>query len=109
MSHLARMILREDADGSKVYVVQSEYNKKTKEYESELTVSVGSPTAELEAWNAYIGALDTEVNKILRERPELKAYFAELAEATAAVEAPTLPKIKQMLDGLFRTITAFLR
>ena len=80
MSHLARMILREDADGSKVYVVQSEYNKKTKEYESELTVSVGSPTAELEAWNAYIGALDTEVNKILRERPELKAYFAELAE-----------------------------
>ena len=80
MSHLARMILREDADGSKVYVVQSEYNKKTKEYESELTVSVGSPTAELEAWNAYIGALDTAVNKILRERPELKAYFAELAE-----------------------------
>ncbi len=79
-SHLARMILREDADGSKVYVVQSEYNKKTKEYESELTVSVGSPTAELEAWNAYIGALDTAVNKILRERPELKAYFAELAE-----------------------------
>lgn len=79
-SHLARMILREDADGSKVYVVQSEYNKKTKEYESELTVSVGSPTAELEAWNAYIGAIDTAVNKTLRERPELKAYFAELAE-----------------------------
>lgn len=78
-SHLARMILREDDDGNKAYVVQSGYNKETKTYESELTVSVGSPTAELEAWNAYIGALDTAVNKILRERPGFKAFFAELA------------------------------
>lgn len=77
-THLARMMLRED-DGDLLYVIQSEYNKKTKMFESELTVAVGSPTAELEAWNAYIGALDTAVNKILRERPELKAYFAELA------------------------------
>lgn len=77
-THLARMMLRED-DGDLLYVIQSEYNKRTKMFENELIVSVGSPTAELEAWNAYIGALDTAVNKILRERPELKAYFAELA------------------------------
>lgn len=76
-SHLARMILRED--DNKMYVVQSGYNKETKMYESELTVSIGSPTAELEAWNAYLGALDTSVNKILRERPGLKAFFAGLA------------------------------
>jgi len=76
---LARMMLRED-DEDLLYVIQSEYNKKTKMFENELIVSVGSPTAELEAWNAYIGALDTAVNKILRERPELKAHFAELAE-----------------------------
>lgn len=79
-THLARMMLREDDDGDQFYVIESEYNKKTKMFENELIVSVGSPTAELEAWNAYIGALDTAVNKILRERPELKAYFAELAE-----------------------------
>lgn len=78
-THLARMMLREDDDGDQFYVIESEYNKKTKMFENELIVSVGSPTAELEAWNAYIGALDTAVNKILRERPGLKAYFAELA------------------------------
>lgn len=77
-THLARMMLRED-DGNQSYVIQSDYNKGTKTYESELIIQVGSPTAELEAWNAYIGAQDTAVNKILRERPELKAYFAELA------------------------------
>lgn len=77
-THLARMTLREDGEDL-LYVIQSEYNKNAKTFESELTVVVGSPTAELEAWNAYIGALDTAVNKILRERPELKAYFAELA------------------------------
>lgn len=77
-THLARMMLRED-DGDQSYVIQSDYNKGTKTYENELIVSVGSPTAEIEAWNAYIGALDTAVNKILRERPKLKAYFAELA------------------------------
>lgn len=79
-THLARMMLREDDDGDQFYVIESEYNKKTKMFENELIVSVGSPTAELESWNAYIGALDTAVNKILRERPELKAHFAELAE-----------------------------
>lgn len=63
----------------------------------------------LEAWNAYIGALDTAVNKILRERTELKAYFAELAKATTAAKVPTLPAIKQMLEGLLGKITAFLR
>lgn len=78
-THLARMMLREDDHGNQSYVIQSEYNKTTKKYESELLVWVGSPTAELEAWNAYLGAQDTAVNKILRERPELKAYFAELA------------------------------
>lgn len=77
-THLARMMLRED-DGDLLYVIQSGYNKGTKTYESELIIPVGSPTAELEAWNAYLGAQDTAVNKILRERPELKAYFAELA------------------------------
>lgn len=78
-THLARMMLREDDHGNQSYVIQSEYNRTTKKYESELLVWVGSPTAELEAWNAYLGAQDTAVNKILRERPELKAYFAELA------------------------------
>lgn len=77
-THLARMMLRE-VDGNQSYVIQSDYNKGTKTYESELIILVGSPTAELEAWNAYLGAQDTAVNKILRERPELKSYFAELA------------------------------
>lgn len=80
-THLARMMLREDDHGNQSYVIQSEYNRTTKKYESELLVWVGSPTAELESWNAYLGALDTAVNKILRERPELKAYFAELARS----------------------------
>lgn len=79
-THLARMMLRED-DGDLLYVIQSGYNKGTKTYESELIIPVGSPTAELEAWNAYLGAQDTAVNKILRERPELKAYFSELARS----------------------------
>lgn len=78
-THLARMMLREDDHGNQSYVIQSEYNRTTKKYESELLVWVGSPTAELEAWNAYLGSLDTAVNKILRERPGLKAFFAELA------------------------------
>lgn len=81
-THLARMMLREDDHGNQSYVIQSEYNRTTKKYESELLVWVGSPTAELEAWNAYLGAQDTAVNKILRERSELKAYFAELARST---------------------------
>lgn len=80
-AHLARMMLREDDHGNQSYVIQSEYNRTTKKYESELLVWVGSPTAELEAWNAYLGAQDTAVNKILRERPELKAYFSELARS----------------------------
>lgn len=106
-AHLARMMLRENDDGKRVYVIQSEYNKKTKAFESELTVAVGSPTAELEAWNAYIGALDTAVNKILRERPELKAYFAELARSTVGTAPPAISKIKQTLDNIFHTITTF--
>lgn len=108
-THLARMMLREDDNGDQFYVIQSGYNKITKEYESELTVAVGSPTAELEAWNAYIGALDTAVNKILRERPELKAYFAELARSTAGTAPPAISKIKQTLDNIFHTITTFFR
>lgn len=75
---LARMMLREDADKS-VYVIQSDYDKKTKTYKNELAIPVGTPTAELEAWNAYIGALDTAVNKKLRTRPELARCFTELA------------------------------
>lgn len=81
-THLARMMLRENDDGDQFYVIESEYNKKTKMFENELIILVGSPTAELEAWNAYLGAQDTAVNKILRERSELKAYFAELARST---------------------------
>lgn len=107
-THLARMMLRED-DGDLLYVIQSEYNKKTKMFENELIVLVGSPTAELEAWNAYIGALDTAVNKILRERPELKAYFAELARSTAGTAPPAISKIKQTLDNIFHTITTLFR
>lgn len=81
-THLARMMLREDDHGNQSYVIQSDYNKGTKTYESELLVWVGSPTAELEAWNAYLGALDTTVNKKLRARPELANRFAELARMT---------------------------
>ena len=104
----ARMMLREN-DGTQSYVIQSRYNKTTKEYESELIISVGSPTAELEAWNAYVGALDTAVNKILRERSGLKAFFAGLAQSTADTQPPTRSRIKQVLDGLFCKITALLR
>ena len=107
-THLARMMLRED-DGDLLYVIQSEYNKKTKMFENELIVLVGSPTAELEAWNAYIGALDTAVNKILRERPELKAYFAELARSTVGTVPLEISKIKQTLDNIFHTITTLFR
>lgn len=105
---LARMMLRE-GDGDLLYVIQSEYNKRTKMFENELIVSVGSPTAELEAWNAYIGALDTAVNKILRERPELKSYFAELARSVAGTAPPAISKIKQTLDNIFHTITTSFR
>lgn len=108
-THLARMMLREDDNGDQFYVIQSGYNKITKEYESELIVSVGSPTAELEAWNAYIGALDTAVNKILRERTDLKEFFAELARSTAGTVPPAISKIKQTLDNIFYTITTFFR
>lgn len=108
-THLARMMLREDDHGNQSYVIQSDYNKGTKTYESELLVWVGSPTAELEAWNAYLGAQDTAVNKILRERPELKAYFAELARSTVGTVPPAISKIKQTLDNIFHTITTFFR
>lgn len=108
-THLARMMLREDDHGNQSYVIQSEYNRTTKKYESELLVWVGSPTAELEAWNAYLGAQDTAVNKILRERPELKAYFAELARSTVDTVPPAISKIKQTLDNIFHTITTFFR
>lgn len=107
-TNLARMMLRED-DGNQSYVIQSDYKKGTKTYESELIVSVGSPTAELEAWNAYIGALDTAVNRILRERTELKEFFAELARSTACTAPPAASKIRQALDNIFRIITTFFR
>lgn len=107
-THLARMMLRED-DGNQSYVIQSDYNKGTKTYESELIIPVGSPTAELEAWNAYLGAQDTAVNRILRERPELKAYFAELARSTVGTVPPAISKIKQTLDNIFHTSTTFFR
>lgn len=108
-THLARMMLREDDHGNQSYVIQSEYNKTTKKHESELIIPVGSPTAELEAWNAYLGAQDTAVNKILRERPELKAYFSELARSTVGTVPPAISKIKQTLDNIFHTITTFFR
>lgn len=103
-AHLARMMLREDDYGNQSYVIQSEYNRTTKNYESELLVWVGSPTAELEAWNAYIGALDTAVNKILRERPELKAYFAELAgrvefsDSAASIESNLQEELLEQMN-----------
>lgn len=107
-THLARMMLREN-DGNQSYVIQSDCKKGTKTYESELIIPVGEPTAELEAWNAYVGALDTAVNKILRERPELKSYFAELARSAAGTAPPAISKIKQTLDNIFHTITTFFR
>lgn len=107
-THLARMMLREDGNKS-VYVIQSNYDKETKTYKNELIVPAGTPTAELEAWNAYIGALDTAVNKILRERPELKSYFAELARSAAGTAPPAISKIKQTLNNIFHTITTFFR
>lgn len=44
----------------------------------EIHIPKSSPIAELEAWNAYIGALDAAVNKRLRERPQIQSYIAEL-------------------------------
>jgi hypothetical protein len=63
-----------------MYVVQSDFEKDSGEYLSEMSVPINSNTAELEAWNAYIGALDTAVNKRLRKRPATEKYFSELAE-----------------------------
>lgn len=105
---LARMMLREDTDKS-VYVIQSDYDEKTKTYKNELAIPVGTPTAELEAWNAYIGALDTAVNKKLRTRPELARCFAELARSTAGTAPPAISEIKQTLDNIFHAITTLFR
>lgn len=52
----------------------------TGEDECEMCIDKSSPTAELEAWIAYSGALDTAVHKRLRERPKTKSYLAELVK-----------------------------
>lgn len=101
---LARMMLRENEDGQQEYVIQSEYSRKTHTYESELTIPVSSPTAELEAWNAYIGALDTAVNKLLRTREKIKPYIAELAKETIPKILPTLFDVKKYFDEQFKKI-----
>lgn len=98
------MMLRENDDGQQEYVIQSEYSRKTHKYESELTIPVSSPTAELEAWNAYIGALDTAVNKILRTRAKIKMYIAELAKETIPKILPTLFDVKKCFDEQFQKI-----
>lgn len=101
---LARMILRESDDGQQEYVIQSVFSEKTNTYESELTIPVSSPTAELEAWNAYIGALDTAVNKILRVRAKIKPYIDELVQKAVPLILPTIFEVKKSLDEQFQKI-----
>ena len=101
---LARMMLRENDDGQQEYVIQSEYSRKTHKYESELAIPVSSPTAELEAWNAYVGALDTAVNKILRVRAKIKPYIDELVQKAVPLILPTIFEVKKSLDEQFQKI-----
>ena len=101
---LARMILRESDDGQQEYVIQSVFSEKTNTYESELAIPVSSPTAELEAWNAYVGALDTAVNKILRVRAKIKPYIDELVQKAVPLILPTIFEVKKSLDEQFQKI-----
>lgn len=101
---LARMILRESDDGQQEYVIQSVFSEKTNTYESELAIPVSSPTAELEAWNAYIGALDTAVNKILRVRAKITPYIDELVQKAVPLILPTIFEVKKSLDEQFQKI-----
>ena len=101
---LARMILRESDDGQQEYVIQSVFSEKTNTYESELAIPVSSPTAELEAWNAYVGALDTAVNKILRVRAKIKPYIGELVQKAVPLILPTIFEVKKSLDEQFQKI-----
>lgn len=105
---LARMMLRENDDGQQEYVIQSKYNRKTHTYESELAIPVSSPTAELEAWNAYIGALDTAVNKLLRIREKIKPYIAELVRESIPLIMPTVFEIKKNFDEQFQKMKQLL-
>lgn len=98
------MMLRENDDGQQEYIIQSKYSRKTHKYESELTIPVSSPTAELEAWNAYIGALDTAVNKLLRTREKIKRYIDELIKETVPKILPTLFEIQKNFDEQFQKI-----
>lgn len=107
-ARFARMMLRENDDGQQEYVIQSEYSRKTHTYESELTIPVSSPTAELEAWNAYIGALDTAVNKILRTRAKIKMYIAELVRESIPLIVPTVFEIKKNFDEQFQKMKQLL-
>lgn len=102
------MMLRENDDGQQEYVIQSNYNRKTHTYESELTIPVSSPTAELEAWNAYIGALDTAVNKLLRIREKIKLYIAELVRESMPLIMPTVFEIKKTFDEQFQKMKQLL-
>lgn len=60
----------------------------------EMHIDKSSPTAELEAWIAYSGTLDTAVHRRLRERPKTQSYLAELAkkvmEEAECDEIPTV-------------------
>lgn len=107
-ARLARMMLRENDDGQREYVIQSEYSRKTHTYETELTIPVGSPTAELEAWNAYIGALDTAVNRLLRIREKIKPYIDELVRESIPLIVPTVFEVKKNLDEQFQKIKQLL-
>lgn len=105
---LARMILRESDDGQQEYVIQSVFSEETNTYKSELSIPVSSPTAELEAWNAYVGALDTAVNKILRTRAKIKMYIAELVRESMPLIVPTVFEIKKNFDEQFQKMKQLL-
>ena len=107
-AHLARMTLRETIDGKRSYVIQAKYNKVTKKYESELVVSANSPTAELEAWSAYSGALDSAIHKILRLRPKVKEALDELNAKSNKHGEVSLIEVKEMLDKMLRIFEEML-
>ena len=108
-THLARMMLREDDDGNRNYVIQSRLNKQTQKYESELVVSADSPTAELEAWNIYSGTLDSAIHKILRLRPKIKEALDELNARSAKHGKATFIDVKDMLENMLSIFEEMLR
>lgn len=89
----SRLAIMEETD--EYYIISGEYDNKAGGYQSRFYVDKQSPTAELEAWNAYIGALDTAVNRRLRERPKAKSYIAELIKRVMEeVENDEIPAVQ---------------